>query len=120
MANEKVNKFIEEHSFCPELLFREWEPFLDLLYAEGGAVSAICWWDHCRKSELHESVGAGGYADPDDLEYMYAETQLCAENLGARTVDEVKEYIARERETGFQYGNKHRSHDLVPSFELVD
>lgn len=84
MTNEMVKKFIEEHSFCPELLFRDWEPFLDLLYAEGGAVSAICWWDRCRKSELHESVGAGGYADPDDPEYMYAETQLCAENLGAR------------------------------------
>lgn len=120
MASEKVRQYIEDHSFCPELLFGEWEPFLDLLYAEGGAVSAICWWDRCRKSEQHESVGAGGYADPDDPEYLYAETQLCAENLEAKTLGEVKEYIARERETGFRYGSEYRSHELVPSFVLAD
>ena len=120
MASERVKQYIEEHSFCSEYLFKDWEAFLDLLYAEGGAVSAVCWWDRCRKSEQRESVGSGGYVDPDDPEYLYAETRLCAENLETRTADEVKEYIARERETGFRYGSEYRSHDLVPSFEILD
>ena len=120
MVGEKVKKYIEEHSFCSEYLFKDWEAFLDLLYAEGGAVSAIYWWDHCEKSELKESVGSGGYADPDDSGYIYAEIQLCKDGLETKTLDEIKEYIAREREAGFRYGGEYSSHDLVPSFELAD
>lgn len=118
MISEKVKAYIDEHSFCSEYLFKEWEPFLDLLYTEGGAVSAIFWWDRCRKTELPKSVGSGGYVDPDDLEYVYAETRLCAENLETKTLDEIKDYITKERKTGFRYGSKYSSHDLVPSFEL--
>ena len=120
MLSEKVEKYIDEHSFCSEYLFGDWEAFLDLLYAEGGAVSAVCWWDRCKRSELRESVGSGGYVDPDDPEYVYAETQLCAEGLEKKALGEVKEYIAKERRTGFRYGSKYSSHDLVPSFELLD
>lgn len=116
MLSDKVKKYIDEHSFCSECLFKDWEPFLDLLYAEGGAVSAICWWDHCKKSEQRRSVESGGYNDPSDPEYLYAETHICAEGLGAKTLDEIKEYIVKERETGFQFGHKYFSHDLIPAF----
>lgn len=51
---------------------------------------------------------------------MYAETQLCAENLETKTLDEIKDYITKERETGFKYGSKYSSHDLAPSFEPLD
>lgn len=54
--NEKIQKYIDEHAFCSEYLFKDWESFLDLLYAEGGRVSSILWWDHCKKSEHSESV----------------------------------------------------------------
>ena len=120
MINEKVRTYINEHSFCSECLFKDWESFLELLYAEGGAVSAICWWDHCKKSEQQRSVGSGGYSDPDDPKYLYAETHICIGDLEAKTLDEIKEYIAREREAGFQFGHRYFSHDLVPSFELLD
>lgn len=116
MLSEKVEQYIDEHSFCPERLFKDWEQFLDLLYSEGGTVSAICWWDRCKKSEQRESVGSGGYVDPDDPEYLYAETRICTGDLGVKTLDEIKEYIAKERETGFRFGQKYFSHDLIPSF----
>ena len=118
--DQRLQEYIEEHSFCPEHLFKDWEPFLDILYAEGGRVSSILWWDHCKKSQQHRSVGSGGYDDPDNPEYMYAETQIWKDGLGPWPLDAVKEYIAEERATGLQYGSKYASHDLVPSFYLCE
>ena len=120
MTSQKVQKYIDDHAFCSEHLFKDWEYFLHLLYVEGGRVSAILWWDHCKRSQLRESVGSGGYMDPENNEFVYAETQLYKEDLETKTLDEIKDYINQERNTGFQYGNKYRSHDLVPSFYLAD
>ena len=44
----------------------------------------------------------------------------CIEALEKCTLDEIKEYIEHERKTGFRYGRKYRSHDLIPSFYLAD
>lgn len=118
MLNRKVKEYIEEHSFCSEYLFKDWESFLDLLYAEGGHVSAMLWWDYCKKSEQHLSVGSGGYSDPEDPEYMYAETPFWKNGLSAMTLDEIKRYIGRERETGLPCDGKYASHNPVPSFYL--
>ena len=118
MANHKVIQYVAEHAFCAECLFKDWESFLDVLYEEGGHVSAILWWDHCRKAEQYASSGSGGYTDPDDPEYMYAETQLFTEGLENRTLDEIKAYIDQQRAAGLRYGNQYVSHDLVPSFYL--
>ena len=120
MINERIQHYIDDHTFCSEYLFKDWESFLDLLYAEGGRISSILWWDHCKKSQLHKSIGSGGYTDSEDDEYVYAETQLYKEGLETKTLDEIKEYIHQERKTGFKYGSKYRSHDLVPSFYLAD
>ena len=112
MINSRIQNYIDNRAFCSEYLFKDWESFLDLLYAEGGRISSILWWDHCTKKQLHESVGSGGYKDPDNEEFVYAETQLYKEGL--------EEYIDQERKTGFRYGSKYWSHDLVPSFTLAD
>ena len=120
MISQRVLNYIEGHAFCSEYLFRAWKSFLDLLYSEGGRVSAILWWDYCNKSQHRESVGSGGYSDPDNDECLYAETQLYKDELGTKTLDEIKAYIDQERETGLRYGEQYRSHDLVPSFYLVD
>lgn len=120
MISSRVKEYITENSFCSDYLFKDWESFLDLLYAEGGHISSILWWDHCRKSQLRESVGSGGYRDPDNDEFIYAETQLYKEGLETYTLDEIKNYIDQERKTGFRYGSKYKSHDLVPSFNLAD
>lgn len=117
---ERIKKYIDDHAVGSELLFRDWESFLDLLYAEGGRISSILWWDYCTKKQLHDSVGSGGYKDPENEEYLYAETQLAKEGLETYTLDDIKEYINKERKTGFRYGDKYKSHDLVPSFCLVN
>ena len=120
MISKRVKDYIAEHSFCSEYLFKDWETFLDLLYAEGGRISSILWWDHCEKTQIRESVGSGGYRDPDNVDFIYAETQLYKEGLEECTLDEIKEYINQEIEKGFQYGDEYKSHDLRPSFYLAD
>ena len=120
MINERIQNYINEHSFCSEYLFKDWESFLDLLYAEGGCISSILWWDYCKKSQLYESVGSGGYRDPDNDDFIYAETQMFKEGLQKFTLDEIKEYINQVIKSGFQYDIKYKSHALVPSFYLED
>jgi len=120
MICQRTQNYINDHAFCSEYLFKNWEFFLDLLYVEGGRVSSILWWDHCTKKQLCESIGSGGYKDPENEEFIYAETQLYKEGLETYTLEEIKEYIDHERKAGFQYGSKYRSHDLVPSFHLTD
>ena len=118
MISQKVKDYILEHSFCPEYLFKDWDCFLKLLYAEGEQINSIFWWDYCKKEEHKLSVGSGGYIDPEDSEYIYVETQLYEEGLEAKTLDEIMEYITSVRENGLQYDNKYVSHELVPSFFL--
>ncbi len=120
MISDRIQSYIDNHAFCSEYLFKDWESFLDLLYAEGGRISSILWWDHCMKSQQRESVGSGGFRDPENDAFIYAETQSYKEGLETDTLDEIKGYIDQVRNTGFQYGSKYWSHDLVPSFYLAD
>ena len=118
MLTKKVKRFIDENSFCCEYLFKNYELFLSLLYAAGGRVSAILWWDHIKKSEQNDSIGGGGYEDPDNQEYMYAENQYYKEGFDSKTLDEIIEYISEIRQSGINYGSEYFSHELVPSFYL--
>lgn len=93
----KIQNYINDYVFCSEYLFKDWESFLDLLYTEGGCISSILWRDHCRKSQLCESVGSGGFKDPENDKFIYAETQLSKEDLETYTLDEIKDYINQER-----------------------
>ena len=42
------------------------------------------------------------------------------EDLETCTLEEIKDCIEHERETGFQHGNRYRIYDLVPPFNLAD
>ena len=120
MINSRVQKYIDDHSFYSDYLFKDWEEFLDILYEEGGRVSSILWWDHCRKNMQHESVGSGGYTDPDNQEWMYVETWLHEDGFEEKSLAEIKAYIQEMRQHGLILGDKYISHDLVPSFYLAE
>ena len=120
MINERILNYINDHVFCSEYLFKDWESFLDLLYAEGGCISSILWWDHCQKKMQYMSVGSGGYSDPDDPEYMYSETQFYEDGFESKTLDEIKNHINERRTVGLILGDKYFSFDPVPSFYLVE
>ena len=118
MPGENLKQYIEKHSFCSEYLFKDWDAFLDVLYSEGERVSAILWWDHCRRKMQHMSAGGGGYLDPDDPEYMYAETQFYEDGFETKTLEEIKDYISNMRKSGLIMADKYICFDLVPSFYL--
>ncbi|MBO4697191.1 MAG: hypothetical protein J5643_07940 [Lachnospiraceae bacterium] len=113
MMCRDVEKYIEEHAFCSELIFRDWEEFLNILYANGRNVSAVLWWDYCRIEKQADSLGSGGYKDPKNPGYMYAETQFYEDGFETMTLPEILEYIQSMRA-------KYPDADLVPSFYLVN
>ena len=55
-----------------------------------------------------------------DLEAYNKALKNFKKNPKTYTLDEIKEYINQERKTGFRYGDKYKSHDLIPSFNLAD
>lgn len=118
MLSQRVNDYIKKYSIGSECLFRDWESFLRLLYAESEHIVAILWWDYCKKTDQCTSVGMGGYIDPKNPEYMYAETQLYEDGFENKTLDEIIEYIHRIKAEGLRYGEEYFSHELVPSFYL--
>ena len=117
MINHRVQKYIEDHSFCSEYLFKDWEAFLDFIYEEGCRVSSILWWEHCKKNFQH---AYGGYSDPDDREWMYSETWFHEDGFEEKSLADIKAYIHETREQGLILGDKYIGHDLVPSFYLAE
>lgn len=113
MDLRKIKEYIDDHSLCSELLFRNWEEFLAVLYANGGRVYSVLWWDHCRIDQQEASLGDGGYRDPDDEEMMFAETDIYENGFEDKDIYEVMEYIR-----GVMAG--YPDHELVPSFYQVD
>jgi len=120
MINEKIQNYIDNHSFCSEYLFKDWEAFLDFLYEEGGRVSSILWWEHCRKNLPHGFFGSGEFTDPDDQEWVYAETWLHEDGFEERSLEDIKAYIREMRAEGLILGDKYITFDLVPSFYLAE
>ncbi len=59
------------------------------------------------------SIGRG-YPDPEDSEYMYAETPYHEDGFETKSPEEIKEYINEMRESGLILGDKYFAFDLVP------
>lgn len=49
---------------------------MEILFANNGVVSMIVWFDYCKIDNQSESLGAAGYIDKRDNDYMRAETQI--------------------------------------------
>lgn len=71
-----INEYIEQNKLCSEYIFSDYKEFLELLLANDGAVEMIVWYDYCKIEEQSESLGAGGYIDKKNNDYMWAETQI--------------------------------------------
>ena len=109
MTTERVKQYIEENKVCSEILFHDWTDFLELLFTEGGHIEAILWFEHVLISEQKNSLGAGGYRDKNNPNYMYAETYIYQEKMEDKTLAEVKEHIQ-------SILSDHPNRTLVPSF----
>lgn len=109
MISEKVKQYIENHNNYPEMLFEDWQEFLELLYANHGVVSEILFYEYCKISEQQDSLGGDGYKDVNNSEYMYAETMIYERNLQDCSYEEILKYIDTIKK-------QHPNHDLFPSF----
>ncbi len=112
MITEKVKQYIDANKLCRENLFYDWEQFLELLFAEGGKVEAILWFEHILISEQVNSLGGGGYSDQENPDYMFAETHIFDSNMEDKTLPDIKKYVQAILAS---YPNN----KLLPSFFII-
>ena len=105
----QLAQYIRDHRVCPDLLFRNWREFLQVLYENGGTVRRILWFVYVRIDRQAGSLGGGGWQDPLNPAYMWAETMMDDRDLRAKSLSETKDLIQRTIET-------YRPHTLVPCF----
>ena len=107
--NSKLTEYIAKNKLCSELLFRDWDEFLDLLYSNGGFVKEILWFEYILIDQQAESMGGGGYQEKINPKYMWAETTIYDKQLEHKSLIELKEYIN-------QTIRSYIPHTLVPCF----
>ena len=90
---QTLEKYIEQNKVCSDLIFRNWNEFLDLLFACGGSVNEILWFEYVLQEKQKDSLGGGGWSDKEKPEYMWAETMIYDKDLGAKSLSEIKCHI---------------------------
>lgn len=111
--NGELSRYIAENKVCSELIFRDPKKFLDVLFANGGKVEGIVWFDYCKISEQGKSLGGGGYIDKQNSGYMWAETQIFEYPLTDKSLEEILEYMDGVR-------REYSAYDLYPSFDITE
>ena len=107
--NQELRDYIDKHKTCSELIFRNWQNFLDVLFSCGGSVQEILWFEYVPVSMQAHSLGHGGYADRENPDYMWAETHLYDKNLNHMDIVALSEHIDNTI-------RGHLPHVLVPCF----
>ena len=90
---QTLERYIEQNKVCSDLIFRNWNEFLDLLFACGGSVNEILWFEYILIEKQTNSLGGGGYRDNANPEYMWAETMIYDKDLGTKSLLEIKDHI---------------------------
>ena len=106
---DPVKQYISENQVCPDLIFRNWNEFLDLLFQYGGTVKEILWFEYVSIDSQKDSLGAGGWQDPANPKYMWAETMIRDKGLAQKSLSEIKEHIQKTIIA-------HQPHSLIPCF----
>ena len=53
---QTLERYIEQNKVCSDLLLRDWNAFLDLLFDCGGAVNEILWFEYVLYRKAEEFV----------------------------------------------------------------
>ncbi len=107
--DKRLDEFIANNQVATDLLFRDWDAFLEILFDCGGCVQEILWFEYTPIDKQADSLGDGGYLDPSNPQYMWAETYLYDKDLFGNSLSEVKAHIANTIAI-------YAPHDLVPCF----
>lgn len=111
--NSEISRYIAENKVCTELIFRNPKEFLAALFANGGRVEGIVWFDYCKISEQDKSLGGGGYVDKQNSGYMWAETQVYEYPLTDKSLNDILKYMDSVR-------REYSAYDLYPSFDITE
>ena len=109
---QALDEYIVQNKVCSDLIFRDWDAFLEILFDCGGCVEEIVWFEYVLIEKQKDSLGGGGYRDPENSEYMWSETLLHDRALEQMSLTDIKNYIAHTVKS-------HKPHDLVPCFFVV-
>lgn len=107
--DKSIEDYIINNKVCSDLIFRNWNEFLEILFDCGGCVNEILWFEYVKINKQKESLGCGGYIDNENLEYMWAETMLHTTGLTNKSFSEIKVYIEETI-------NEYKPHNLIPCF----
>ena len=106
---KRLQEYIERNKVCSDLIFRNQNEFLNLLFACGGFVNEILWFEYVSITEQKSSLGSGGYRDKEHPEYMWAETMIYDKDLGHYSIDEIRAHIEKTIAA-------YKPYNLVPCF----
>ena len=109
LMRKKLDNYIDKNVVCSDLIFRDWNEFLELLFECGGSVKEILWFEYVLIEKQKESLGGGGYQDANNPEYMWAETMIYDKHLEKKSLLELKEHIEHTIKS-------YQPHNLVPCF----
>ena len=107
--DRKLKDYIINNQTSPEMIFRNYKEFLDILFDCGGAVSEILWFEYVLQEKQKDSLGGGGWIDKENPEYMWAETMIYDKNMKHCSLEEIKAHI-------IETIDKYKPHHLVPCF----
>lgn len=113
VMSDALKVYISNNYVCSELIFREWEDFLDILFDSGGRVKEILWFEYVQIDRQKESLGCGGYLDHQNPDFMWAETMIHDQNLENKSLSTIKEHINDVK-------CAHLPHTLVPCFLEIE
>ena len=109
----KLTEYIAQNQVCSDLIFRDSDAFLDVLFECGSRVEEILWFEYVRIDQQKESLGAGGFRDTLNPEYMWAETMMFDEELASKSLEEIRKHIHEK-------AKKYLPHVLVPGFYVAE
>ncbi|MBQ8967753.1 hypothetical protein [Ruminococcus sp.] len=107
-----LERYIHENALRPDvLIFREPEEFVKLLYASGERADMLVWYEYTSIAEQGSSLGGGGYADPKNEGFMWAETPFFHMLTKGQRREELLSLIRT-------FTQRYRGHELAPEFYL--
>ncbi|MBQ8359314.1 MAG: hypothetical protein IJX37_05315 [Oscillospiraceae bacterium] len=107
--DKQLEAFIANNQVATDLIFRDWDAFLETLFDCGGCVEEILWFEYILADKQTESLGYGGYFDKENPQYMWAETDLYNKGLSAKSLSQIREHIKSTIDA-------YSPHNLVPCF----
>lgn len=93
-----------------EAIFDNPEEVLKMIFDNSCSISEVLWW-HRLAVDTASDIGYGGYLDPRDNNFYFAETYICDKFDEKITFEECITYINTVKK-------KYSKYDIYPGFDV--